>query len=111
MSVFGSCIKACPATVGLDPCPVWVSFLVVETSWARPVAIDFGNLFSSSFDFLRFHTARVKLGPQAVSELDPFIPQERTCNNRCSISVSCQTRKWRYFLIPAGYPRACVKGR
>jgi hypothetical protein len=37
-----------------------VSFLVLETSRACSVAIDFGKLFSSSFEFLSFHTARVK---------------------------------------------------
>src|SRR4030088_971551 len=36
-----------------------VSFLVVEASWAWSVAIDFGKLFSSSFNFSSFYTARV----------------------------------------------------
>jgi hypothetical protein len=36
-----------------------------------------------------------KLGPQAVSELGPFIPQERTCRDRCSIAVWCQQRSER----------------
>jgi hypothetical protein len=37
-----------------------VSFPVVETSQACSVTTDFGKLFSSSFDFLRFHTARIE---------------------------------------------------
>ena len=28
-----------------------------------------------------FHTAWVKLGPRAASELGPFIPQQQTCSD------------------------------
>jgi hypothetical protein len=47
-----------------------MSFLVVEASRACSAAIDFGNLFSSSFDFLRFHTARV-IGDRFEPTADP----------------------------------------
>ena len=40
--------------------------LVVKISQAYSAAIDFGKLFSSSFDFLSFHTSRVKNGPDAL---------------------------------------------
>jgi hypothetical protein len=43
-----------------------MSFLGLETSRACSVAIDFGKLFSSSFDFLSFHTARVIFGSRAI---------------------------------------------
>src|ERR1700688_3320107 len=36
------------------------TFLIVQASWACSVAIDFGKLFSSSFNFSSFYTARVK---------------------------------------------------
>src|SRR5271156_3362009 len=53
------CVKTQRRCDGVERAFHQVSFLVVETSRACPVAIDFGKLFSSSFDFLSFYTARV----------------------------------------------------
>jgi hypothetical protein len=51
-----------------------VSFLVAEASWAWSVAIDFGKLFSSSFNFSSFYTAR-------DSDLGPRLSQVRSSPN------------------------------
>jgi len=52
--------------------------LVVETTRTFFVAIDFGKLFSSPFNFLSFHTARVKIGHGPAHERCPLCPQEGT---------------------------------
>jgi hypothetical protein len=52
--------------------------MVVETLLACSVAIDFGKLFSSSFGFLSFYTARVKTGPDGLETPLPVCPGERT---------------------------------
>src|ERR1700722_3931324 len=38
----------------------------------------------------RFHTAWVELGPQAMSDRRPFIPQQPTCGDRNDMSVLCR---------------------
>src|SRR5258708_25736686 len=60
MSVPGlGCAKTQRHSDGVEWAFHQASYLVVETSRACSVAIDFGKLFSSSFDFSRFYTARV----------------------------------------------------
>src|SRR5712675_208089 len=59
-----------------------MSFLVVETSRACSAAIDFGKLFSSSFDFLSFHTARVANGPDALEMRCPLLSRKQTSIGR-----------------------------
>src|SRR5260370_39237803 len=53
-----------------------VSFLVVEASWAWSVAIDFGKLFSSSFNFSSFYTARVIRAVLPVRRPLPVCPDQ-----------------------------------
>jgi hypothetical protein len=66
--------------------PGQVSLLVVEISQAYSAAIDFGKLFSLSFDFLSFHTARVKNGPDAIEMGCLRYPQKQT-----SVSAAAMT--------------------
>src|ERR1700686_4365341 len=54
------------------------TFLIVQASWACSVAIDFGKLFSSSFNFSSFYTARVNRAILSVGRLLPVRPQLRT---------------------------------
>ena len=70
-----------------------VSFLVVEASCAWSVAIDFGKLFSSSFNFSSSYTARVKLGSEGSETRLPLYPRDQTSPTRPAMSVSCQQRK------------------
>src|SRR6266404_2710414 len=50
------------------------AFLVVEASWAWSVAIDFGKLFSSSFNFSSFYTARDKTGKAQCDHMFSALP-------------------------------------
>src|ERR1700674_1315306 len=54
------------------------TFLIVQASWACSVAIDFGKLFSSSFNFSSFYTARVKNGNGNPKIRLPPYPRKRT---------------------------------
>jgi hypothetical protein len=55
---------------------------VVQTSRACSIAVDFGKLFLSSFDFLSFHTARVKNGSWVTSELRASSPTRSAMRSR-----------------------------
>jgi hypothetical protein len=60
MSALGlGCVKTQRRCDGVELAFHQASHLVVETSLTRFVAINFGKLFSSSFDFLSFYTTRV----------------------------------------------------
>jgi hypothetical protein len=72
-----------------------VSFLVVEASCAWSVAIDFGKLFSSSFNFSSSYTARVKLGSEGSETRLPLYPRDQTSPTRPAMSVSCQNRTFK----------------
>src|ERR1700675_5116563 len=50
------------------------TFLIVQASWAWAVAIDFGKLFSSSFNFSSFYTARVKLRRTQCEQMSSGLP-------------------------------------
>ena len=59
---------------------------------ARSVTIDFGKLFSSSFDFLSFHTARVKVRSPGVQPASRLYPQLRTRPCTAQTDALCQKR-------------------
>src|ERR1700680_739597 len=65
------------------------TFLIVQASWACSVAIDFGKLFSSSFNFSSFYTARVNRYQNGPSARRPLSPRKRPNCEHCERSVSC----------------------
>src|ERR1700688_1358966 len=56
--------------------------MVVGTSLASSVAIDFGKLFSSSFGFLSSYTARVMNRLDALKMRCPLFSRKQTCIGR-----------------------------
>ena len=76
------CVKTQQRCDGLERAFHEVSFLVIETSRGCSVAIDFGKLFSSSFDFSSFYTARVKTGSRGPAPGLLLCPQQWTSTAR-----------------------------
>ena len=87
------CVKTQRRCNGVEWAFHQMSFRAVETSRACPVASSFGRLFSSSFDFLSFHTARVIRAILKVCPRLPVFPRERTSSGPVGMSQKCQTRK------------------
>src|SRR6266436_1165411 len=75
MSELGlGCVKTQRRCDDVDCAFRQVAFLVVEASWAWSVAIDFGKLFSSSFNFSSFYTARDKTGKAQCDHMFSALP-------------------------------------
>jgi len=81
-------VKTQRRSVGVEWTFHQVSYLVVETSRACSVAIDFGKLFSSSFDFSSFYT------PGSFSEVGQLPGQVRSClsNGHAATASACRFR-------------------
>src|ERR1700687_1309034 len=58
--------------------------------------------FCAFFARAGFHTAWVKLGPRAASELGPLVPQQRTYGACVGRSVWCQNLKSRVHFVGIG---------
>src|SRR6266436_8987869 len=94
MSELGlGCVKTQRRCDDVDCAFRQVSFLVVEASWAWSVAIDFGKLFSSSFNFSSFYTARVNRVILTMHPPLPIYPDKQKFSGSIGRSQTCQQRK------------------